>query len=202
MYKLSRGKRGFFSQLVCRCFFVQQRLILHPTLLYLKMKNSLDVSTQFFVILTMVLFICSPDSQAQENSRQEQKQQPAAQIKHNLNQYHGEVVLLDFWASWCGPCRRSFPWMNEMQTKYAERGLKVVAVNLDQEPVDAAKFLDRYPANFTIWYDPKAELAKRYDVQVMPTSVLIDRQGKVLSVHRGFRTKNIQAYEQAIKQAL
>lgn len=89
-----------------------------------------------------------------------------------------------------------------MQTKYAERGLKVVAVNLDQEPVDAANFLDRYPANFTIWYDPKAEVAKRYDVQVMPTSMLIDRQGKVLSVHRGFRTKKIQAYEQAIERAL
>lgn len=89
-----------------------------------------------------------------------------------------------------------------MQSKYAELGLKVIAVNLDQEFADAAKFLERYPAHFTIWYDPKGALAKSYVVQAMPTSVLIDRQGKVLSVHRGFRTKQIQAYEQAIEQAL
>lgn len=164
------------------------------------MKNSLNISALVFAALTLILLSSSPESMAQGGNPPPQQSEPPSEL--NMSQYHGEVVLLDFWASWCGPCRRSFPWMNDMQTLYAERGLKVVAVNLDQDAGDAAKFLERYPANFTIWYDPKGALAKRYEVQAMPTSVLIDRQGKVISVHRGFRAKHIEAYEQAIQQAL
>lgn len=89
-----------------------------------------------------------------------------------------------------------------MQAKYGEQGFQVVAVNLDQEPADAAKFLERYPATFAIWYDPKGKLAKHYKVEAMPTSVLLDRQGQVVSIHRGFKSKQVQRYEAAIKQAL
>ncbi|MEK6249693.1 MAG: TlpA family protein disulfide reductase, partial [Planctomycetales bacterium] len=76
----------------------------------------------------------------------------------NLSEYRGKVVVLDFWASWCVPCRRSFPWMNEMQQKYGDDGLVIVAVNLDNQSSDAQKFLQQYPAEFTISYDHDRQL--------------------------------------------
>src|SRR6266480_3576285 len=70
-----------------------------------------------------------------------------------LEKLRGKVVYVDFWASWCGPCRRSFPWMNEMQQKYGPRGLAVVAINVDKKRSDAERFLVQYPAEFTVVYD-------------------------------------------------
>ena len=87
----------------------------------------------------------------------------------DLARYRGKVVLLDFWASWCEPCRHSFPWLNEMQAKYAERGLIVIGVNVDRERADADRFLRDVPAGFDIVYDPDGSLAAQYDLPGMPT---------------------------------
>ena len=119
-----------------------------------------------------------------------------------LTDYEGKVVVLDFWASWCVPCRRSFPWMNEMQEKYGDDGLVVIAVNLDNEVADAEKFLQRYPAKFLIAYDHDRELAYKYEVQAMPSSYLIGRDGAVLEQHLGFKVANTATYEAAIVAAL
>jgi len=119
-----------------------------------------------------------------------------------LEEYAGKVVVLDFWASWCVPCRRSFPWMNEMQQKYAEDGLIIVAVNLDNDSIDAAKFLREYPAKFRIVYDTDKELAREFGVQAMPSSFLIGRDGEVSSSHLGFKVKQQAEYEAAIVEAL
>ena len=120
----------------------------------------------------------------------------------NLEIHAGKVVLLDFWASWCVPCRRSFPWMNAMQDKYAEEGLVIIAVNLDREVENAAAFLAQYPANFEIVYDPDAALAKAYEVQVMPSSFVIDRNGAAIEQHAGFKVKKQDEYEAVIRSAL
>jgi len=119
-----------------------------------------------------------------------------------LDEYEGKVVMLDFWASWCVPCRRSFPWMNEMQQKYADRGLVVIAVNLDNNSDDAASFLQEYPAKFRIVYDTDKKLAREFEVQAMPTSYLIGRDGKVADMHLGFKVKQQHEYEAAIRKAL
>lgn len=116
--------------------------------------------------------------------------------------YSGKVVVLDFWASWCVPCRRSFPWMNEMQKKYGENGLVIVAVNLDNEASDAAKFLQTYPASFTIAYDPERKLVRDYGVEAMPSSFLIDRDGTIIERHAGFVSAKTDDYEAAIVSAL
>ena len=78
------------------------------------------------------------------------------QLSKLLSQYKGKVVLLDFWASWCSPCRRSFPWFIAMQNKYQQQGLEVIAVNIDVERSDADAFLAEFAVNFTIIYDPDA----------------------------------------------
>lgn len=100
---------------------------------------------------------------------------------------HGKVVLLDFWASWCAPCRRSFPWMNELQQRHAAAGLVVMAVNVDHDRPLADAFLRDVPVSFRLEYDASGELARRFEVQAMPTSFLIDRQGRVRARHAGFR---------------
>jgi thiol-disulfide isomerase/thioredoxin len=92
----------------------------------------------------------------------------------------GKLTYVDFWASWCGPCRKSFPWMNEMQRKYAAQGLAIVGVNLDQERSDADAFLQKTPAEFPIAFDPSGDAPTRYGVKGMPTSVLVGADGKVL----------------------
>lgn len=104
----------------------------------------------------------------------------------SLSKYRGKVVYLDFWASWCGPCRQSFPWMNAMHDKYASKGLVVLAINLDGNQTDAQKFLQENPARFTLGFDPKAQTPKLFGVKGMPTSYLVDRHGRVIDVHVGF----------------
>lgn len=119
-----------------------------------------------------------------------------------VSDYHGKVLVVDFWASWCVPCRRSFPWMNEMQQKYGDEDLVIVAVNLDNEASDAAEFLRQYPAKFKISYDPERNLAREFEVEAMPTSFLIDRNGNVIERHLGFKTGQVDDYEAAIVSAL
>ena len=127
---------------------------------------------------------------------------PAFAAELDTRQYAGQVVVVDFWASWCAPCRRSFPWLNEMQARYGERGLVIVGVNLDNDPAAASEFLERYPANFEIVYDDDKSLAKRFDVIAMPSSYLLGRDGQLLATHHGFKVRNQDEYERAIVAAL
>ena len=120
----------------------------------------------------------------------------------SIDQYAGKVVVLDFWASWCVPCRRSFPWLNTMHAKYADEGLVIVGVNLDIERADAERFLEEYPARFAIVYDEKQELARQYEVVAMPSSYVIGRDGRVIARHMGFKVKEQDEYEAIIIEAL
>ena len=120
----------------------------------------------------------------------------------NIEDYKGKVVYLDFWASWCGPCKESFPWMNEMHTQYEKDGLVIIAVNLDANSEDMDAFLKQHPAKFQILADPKAQLAEEMQVQAMPTSFLFDRQGEFVKQELGFRKKKAPYYEEALKKAL
>jgi cytochrome c biogenesis protein CcmG/thiol:disulfide interchange protein DsbE len=119
-----------------------------------------------------------------------------------LSSLRGKVVYLDFWASWCVPCRQSFPWMNGLQKQYADRGLIILAVNLDHERLDADKFLHKWAPAFQIRYDPEGDWARQYAVHGMPTSVLLDRTGRSRFTHIGFRNADAVQYEQQIQQRL
>ena len=115
---------------------------------------------------------------------------------------NGQVRLVDFWASWCGPCRHSFPWMNAMQQKYGAQGLQIVGVNLDEERADADGFLAKIPASFQIVFDPSGQTPAAWAVKGMPTSYLISRDGKVLWQHLGFSQADAPELEAAIKTAV
>jgi thiol-disulfide isomerase/thioredoxin len=119
-----------------------------------------------------------------------------------LDNLHGKVVLVDFWASWCGPCLQSFPWMNGLHARHADDGLVIVAVNLDQDRALADAFLKKVPPQFRVEYDQAGQLAKAFGVEAMPTSFLIGRDGTVRARHAGFRDKQREGREQEIVQLL
>jgi len=120
----------------------------------------------------------------------------------SLARYQGKLVYVDFWASWCGPCRQSFPWMNEMQAKYGARGLQIIGVNLDAKNADARAFLAATPAQFSIAFDPAGATPKQYGLKGMPSSYLIGRDGKLVMTHMGFNQNDRAALEDAIKNHL
>ena len=120
----------------------------------------------------------------------------------SLAQFKGKVVYVDFWASWCGPCKKSFPFMNELKAKYGGQGFEVLAVNLDAKRSDADKFLTEVPANFTVAFDTTGESAKRFEVKGMPSSYLIGRDGKIVLAHKGFHDEDRQELESHIVRVL
>jgi thiol-disulfide isomerase/thioredoxin len=120
----------------------------------------------------------------------------------DIAQLRGSVVYVDFWASWCGPCKRSFPWMNEMNRKYADQGLAIVAVNVDRKREDAERFLKLTPAQFTVVYDAAGATPAAWQVKAMPTSYLVDRNGNIVLVESGFRDERKDEVEQRIRAAL
>lgn len=127
---------------------------------------------------------------------------PSAQGSVKLSKIQGKVIYLDFWASWCGPCRESFPWMNSMQSKFKQKGLQVIAINLDANNDDAQKFLAQHSAQFTVLFDPNGITPRQYGVKGMPTSFLIGKDGKVLFQHKGFNNSDRAELEQKIMAAM
>ena len=116
--------------------------------------------------------------------------------------HKGKVIYLDFWASWCGPCRKSFPWMNNMQEKYQQQGLVIISVNVDNSKALADEFLAEVPANFNVFYDPKGKVARKFKLKGMPSSYIIDRSGKMVSAHVGFTESKKMKYEEELQTLL
>lgn len=119
-----------------------------------------------------------------------------------LDALRGKVVYVDFWASWCGPCKRSFPWMAEMQRRYGERGFTVLAVNVDKRRADADRFLQATPAGFPVVFDDSGRTPAAWQVKGMPSSYLVDHAGRILHVESGFRDEQRDAVEAKIRAAL
>lgn len=119
-----------------------------------------------------------------------------------LDGLRGRVVYLDFWASWCEPCRQSFPWMQRMRQSYENRGLTIIAVNLDHDRADAESFLQRLKPDFQIRFDPDGQWADKFRVRGMPTSIVIDRHGVVRFTHIGFRPDDGPKHARQIEELL
>jgi cytochrome c biogenesis protein CcmG/thiol:disulfide interchange protein DsbE len=119
-----------------------------------------------------------------------------------LPDLRGRAVYVDFWASWCAPCRRSFPWMNEMQQRYGDRGLTIIAINVDRRRADAEQFLQTNAARFAVVYDDRGATPQAYSVKGMPSSYLIDARGTVIDVEIGFRDDRKGAIEDQIRSLL
>jgi len=136
---------------------------------------------------------------------QQQWQQPLTGLdgqRHILADYREKTIWLDFWASWCGPCRYEFPWLDTMQSRYGKQGFVVLAVSVDEDKQDALRFLESRPVTFATFHDPEGRTAAAFNVKGMPTGILINRKGQIVMHHTGFRKKDAQELEGRIQQAL
>ena len=115
----------------------------------------------------------------------------------------GQVILLDFWASWCGPCKISFPAMEDLTKKYADQGLTIVAVSVDEKQENMQRFLKSVKVSFSVVRDAQHKLVAAADIKAMPTSFLIDRAGKIRFIHVGFdRDETPRQYAKEIEDLL
>ncbi len=150
----------------------------------------------------LVLLFLSLSSFAAEHIAAPDFTLPTTDGTLTLHEYRGKVVYVDFWASWCVPCRESFPWMSTMAEKYRKDGLVVVAVNLDKDRDQAKRFLDQYATSFPVAFDPAGRSAEAFKVQAMPSSFIISRSGTVLFAHQGFEPGKAPQLEAHIQEAL
>ncbi len=158
------------------------------------------IKHKYIVILWVFLVITfSPCSFAQKAPTFDL---PGDNKSISLTKLKGKVVFLDFWASWCDPCRKSFPWMNDMLSRYDRKDFTIIAINLDSSREDAAKFLDKVPADFDVAYDPEGTVATKYNLKAMPSSYLIDKKGQLVFAHKGYREGDASEIEEKIRQLL
>jgi peroxiredoxin len=117
-----------------------------------------------------------------------------------LQEQRGQVVMLNFWASWCGPCRQEMPHLNRLNAQYRQAGFVLLGVNVDDDPQAAQAAAARLGVQFTVLLDAEKAVTRRYDLGSMPATVLIDRDGRVRHLHRGYREGLEAAYEQQIRE--
>lgn len=110
-----------------------------------------------------------------------------------LSDYRGKVVFVDFWASWCSPCRQALPLYDKLSSEFPVTDFAIVAVNVDENAADAKKFMAEHPVKYTIVQNPKGDIPKAFGIDGMPSSYLIDRDGTIRDRHVGFEPKDIDA---------
>ena len=120
------------------------------------------------------------------------------------NHFKGQVLYVDFWASWCLPCRKSLPQLNELRQRLISEGksFEILAVNLDSEQREAIEFLNTYPVDYPVVYDATGKYPKLYGVKGMPTSYILDPQGEIQYVHSGFKNSDIKKIEALVHEML
>ena len=120
----------------------------------------------------------------------------------SMSQFRGKVVYLDFWASWCGPCLKSLPLMEEMRKEFEGTDLQVLAINVDKDLGKAKKFLLKRPIGYPSAQDPEGRLPGSFEVETMPTSFIIDRNGVIRYVHKGFRPSDMDEIRERVRAIL
>lgn len=120
----------------------------------------------------------------------------------SLDQLKGQVVMLNFWASWCGPCRQEMPLLDQMHKRYSSLGFTLIGVNVEANTQDAEKWLTQTPVTFPVLFDKENKVSKLYDVSAMPSTVFIDRKGNVRYLHRGYKSGDESEYLNQIRALL
>jgi len=120
----------------------------------------------------------------------------------SLAQYKGDVVMINFWASWCGPCRQEMPLLDSIYKQYKDMGFVLLGVNVEPDSHNANAWLKKTPVSYPVLYDPNSQVSQLYQVQAMPTTVIIDRQGIVRFVHDGYLPGDENQYMNSIRSLI
>lgn len=120
----------------------------------------------------------------------------------SLRQYKGQVVLVNFWATWCGPCQQEMPLLNQMYKEYQPAGFTLIGVDVDSDKTAVQALLARKPVSFPILLDPANRVSKEYHVDEMPSTVIIDRKGEIRYIHRGYKPGDENEYQDRIRQLI
>jgi peroxiredoxin len=116
-----------------------------------------------------------------------------------LSELRGQVVMINFWATWCGPCRQEMPLLEQLHAKYEPLGFTLLGVNVEPDSAPAAEFLKRVPVTFPILFDRESKVSEQFGVEAMPSTVLIDREGRVRHVHRGYKPGDESTYADLVR---
>jgi len=119
-----------------------------------------------------------------------------------LSEYRGDVVMINFWATWCGPCRQEMPLLDELYTRYERVGFNLLGVNIDDDSRRAMQMIDELGVNFPVLFDSRKEVSKLYEVEAMPVTVLVDREGNVRYVHHGYKPGYEDKYLDQVRSLL
>jgi peroxiredoxin len=119
-----------------------------------------------------------------------------------LSEYRGEVVMVNFWATWCGPCRQEMPLLDELYQRYQRVGFNLLGVNIDDDSRRAMQMIAELGVNFPVLFDDRKEVSKLYEVEAMPVTVLIDREGNVRYVHHGYKPGYEEKYLDEVRSLL
>lgn len=119
-----------------------------------------------------------------------------------LAEQRGQVVMLNFWASWCGPCRKEMPLLDEMSKRYSSAGFVLYGVNVEEDNTDAIKLIKQLGVTFPILYDAESKASSLYNVDAMPTTVLIDKKGEIRYVNRGYKPGDENKYREQIRELI
>ncbi len=170
-------------------------------------KNSSDLTTilkRFLVVLCVLLL--SSLAQAKDvplTGKASDFTLPSNQGKPlKLSDFRGDVVMLNFWASWCAPCRQEMPILDDLQKRFKKVGFTVLGVNIDEDVSDAKNLLKEISVSFPVVFDSKSKVSETYQLDSMPTTVMIDRKGNKRFLHRGYKPGFEVDYEKQIRQLL
>ncbi len=119
-----------------------------------------------------------------------------------LSEYRGDVVLINFWATWCGPCRQEMPLLNDLYGRYQRVGFNLLGVNIDEDSRRAMQMVQELGVNFPVLFDENKEVSKLYDIEAMPVTILVDREGIVRHVHHGYKPGYEEKYLTEIRSLL
>lgn len=114
----------------------------------------------------------------------------------------GDVVLINFWATWCGPCRKEMPVLEQIYRRYKSLGFTLLAVNVEEDSEGAVRWLEQVPVSFPVLFDRDSRVSKLYDVTAMPSTVIVDRQGRVRYVHYGYTPGTENVYQDQIRSLI
>lgn len=119
-----------------------------------------------------------------------------------LSELRGQVVMINFWASWCGPCRQEMPILDQLYQRYEPMGFTLLGVNVEEDSAAAEKVLREIPVSFPVLYDSKNQVSENYQVRAMPSTFLIDRDGKVRYLHKGYKPGYEDEYQQQVRELI